>query len=75
MLICSYPHVETNVLGAQKNLLTETVLLSTHGICFGLGLRKLIFNYTLLSRDLAMCRHMYCQKKIVIWIPMIRGVS
>ena len=35
MLIFSYPQVETNVLGAQKNRLTEMVLLSTHGICFG----------------------------------------
>ena len=27
--------VETSVLGAQKNRLIETVLLSTHKICFG----------------------------------------
>ena len=31
----SYPSVETCVLGAQKNRLTGTVLLSTHNICFG----------------------------------------
>ena len=30
-------------LGAQKNRLIETVLLSTHNICFGLEIRKLIF--------------------------------
>ena len=28
------------VLGAQKNRLIETVLLSTHDICFGLEMRK-----------------------------------
>ena len=31
----SYPSVLTYVLGAQKNRLIETVLLSTHNICFG----------------------------------------
>ena len=30
----SYPSVLTFVLGAQKNRLNETVLLSTHNICF-----------------------------------------
>ena len=36
-LIFSYPSVLTYVLGAQKNCLIETVLLSTHNIhvCFG----------------------------------------
>ena len=33
--IFSYPSVSTCVLGAQKNSLSETVLLSTHNICFG----------------------------------------
>ena len=40
------------VLGAQKNCLTETVLLSTHNICFSLEIRKLIFNYALVSKGL-----------------------
>ena len=31
----SYPSVLTYVLGVQKNRLIETVLLSTHIICFG----------------------------------------
>ena len=31
----SYPSVVTYVLGAQKNCLIETVLLSTHNICLG----------------------------------------
>ena len=34
------------VVGAQKNrLIIETVLLSTHNICFGLEIRKMIFNW------------------------------
>ena len=33
--IFSYPSVLTYVLDAQKNSLIETVLLSTHNICFG----------------------------------------
>ena len=35
MKIFSYPSVLTYVLGAQKNPYFETVLLSTHNICFG----------------------------------------
>ena len=35
LLIFSYSSVLTYVLGAQKNCLNETVLLSTHNICFG----------------------------------------
>ena len=31
----------TYVLGAQKNRLIETVLLSTHNMCFGLEIKKL----------------------------------
>ena len=34
-LIFSYLSVFTYVLGAQKNRLIETNLLSTHNICFG----------------------------------------
>ena len=34
-LIFSYLSVLTCVFGAQKNRLNETVLLSTHNICFG----------------------------------------
>ena len=32
--IFSYPSVLSFVLGVQKNRLNETVLLSTHNICF-----------------------------------------
>ena len=42
----------TFVLGAQKNRPIETVALSTHNICFGWEIRKLIFIYALLSSDL-----------------------
>ena len=41
LLIFSCPSVLTYVLGAQKNRLIETVLLSTHNICFGWEIRKL----------------------------------
>ena len=35
IFIFSCPSILTYVLGAQKNRLIETVLLSTHNICFG----------------------------------------
>ena len=47
--IFSNPSVWTYDLGAQKNRLIETVLLSTHNICFGWEIRKLIFWYDLLK--------------------------
>ena len=37
-------------MGAQKNRLIETVLLSTHNICFGWEIRKLNFRYALLTK-------------------------
>ena len=39
-------------LGAQRKPLIETVLLSTHNICFGGEIRKIIFKCTLLSGGL-----------------------
>ena len=36
----SYPLLLAYVAGAQKNSLIETVLLSTHNICFGWEIRK-----------------------------------
>ena len=36
----------------MDNLTVETVLLSTHNICFGWEIRKIIFSYTLLSGGL-----------------------
>ena len=46
-MIFSFHSALTCVEGAQKNRLNETVLLSTHKICFGWEIRKLIFNETL----------------------------
>ena len=43
LLIFSYLSVLTYVFGAQKNRLIETVLLSTHNICFGWEIKKIIF--------------------------------
>ena len=48
----SYPPFLTYVLGAQKNGLIETVLLSTHNIHFGREVRKLFFCYALLTKGL-----------------------
>ena len=42
------------VLGGQKNHLIETFLLSIHNICFSRVIRKLIFNYALLSGGLVL---------------------
>ena len=52
LCLFSYPSVKTYVLGAQKNRLIETVLLSTHNICFGREIRKLNFCYALLTEVL-----------------------
>ena len=40
-LLFSHPSVKTCILDAQKNRLNETILLSTHNICFGLERWKL----------------------------------
>ena len=48
----SYPSILTDLLGAKKNRLIETVLLSTHNICFGWEIRKLNFCYILLTNVL-----------------------
>ena len=39
----------TSVLGAEKNRLIEMVILSTHNICFGKEIRKIIIKYKFLS--------------------------
>ena len=46
--IFSYPSVKTYVVGAQKNCLNETVLLSTHNISVGWEARKLTIDYALI---------------------------
>ena len=50
--VLPYQSVKTCVLGAQKNRLIETVLLSTHNTCFGWEIRKQIFQYAILSGGL-----------------------
>ena len=35
LVLFSYPSIEINVFGSQKNRLVEKVLLSTDNICFG----------------------------------------
>ena len=52
MQLFSYPSNLNIFLGAQKNRLIETVLLSTHSICFGREIRKIIFSYAHLSGGL-----------------------
>ena len=50
--IFPYPSVLTYDLGAQKNRLIETVLLSTHNIYFGWEIRKWFCDNTLLTRGI-----------------------
>ena len=48
----SYPAVETCFVGVQKNHRIETVLLSTHNICFYRGIRIIFFNYIRRTLDI-----------------------
>ena len=50
----SYPPVETFALGAKKNRLIKTVLLSTHSICFVWEIRKVNYDHALLSGGLGL---------------------
>ena len=52
----SYRSVKTYVLGAQKNRLIETILLSTHNICFGWGIKNSFSRYTLLTESWSIVR-------------------
>ena len=40
---------QNTCLGAQKNCLCETILLSTHNICFGRGISKILVNFVVLT--------------------------
>ena len=51
--------ISFTVLGAQKNRLNETILLSTHNICFGWDIRNLFFEYALLSWGLGRPRRQW----------------
>ena len=49
MRLFSYPLVKTCIVGAQKSHLIETVLMSTHNICYGTEIRKNNFQvYTII---------------------------
>ena len=52
-------------LDTKNNHLIETVLLSTHNICFDQEIRKLIFNYALLSRG------MWGIKISTVWMALV----
>ena len=52
-LIIFYLKILAYVLGTQKNRYIETVLLSTHIICFDWEIRKAVFCYALLSEGLS----------------------
>ena len=39
-------------MGTQKNRFIDTILLSTHNICFGWEIRKLFFRYAILTKGL-----------------------
>ena len=49
-------HQKNMCLGAKKNRLIETVLLSTKNICFGSEIRKLFLWYALLTKGLLSLR-------------------
>ena len=51
LLLFSYLSIQKCVLGAQKNHLIETVLLSTHNM-FWMRNEEIVFQYTLLSGGL-----------------------
>ena len=57
------------VLGAQKNRLIETVLLSTHNICFGCKIRKIFFCHTLFNLVLMIYKTLL--KMEIIWHTII----
>ena len=52
----SYPYFLAYILGAQKSRPIETVLFSTHNICFGLEIITLFFCYSLLTKGLICIR-------------------
>ena len=44
--------------------LIETVLLSTHNISFGWEIKKIVFQYILLSGALTLTRHFTCRAQM-----------
>ena len=57
MIVIIFIPINLNMcLGAQKNRLIEAVNLSTRKICFGCELKKIVFQYTLLSHGSAVAQ-------------------
>ena len=53
------------VMGALKNRLNETVLLSTQNICFGTEIKKkYIYSFLIDSTYLEACISIYLQKRV-----------
>ena len=73
LLIFSYPSILTCFLGAQKKRLIETVLLSTHNICFVLEIRKSIL-VTLFYLEACTCMFLHLIEWI-IWAPSRENLS
>ena len=72
LLFIPYPSIHTCVLGTQTNRLIETVLLSTHNICFGLEIKKIGFQYALLSGGLLKplkVSHFIARRCLLTWHP------
>ena len=65
--IFSYPSILSYVLDAQKNRLIETVLLSTHNICFGLRNKIIIFWLHTLIYVYVACDPMAAMILAVMW--------
>ena len=60
------------ILGAQKNRLNETVLLSTQNTCFGREIRIISFYHTLLSTSIDTDNTLY---SIEILSDMVRNCT
>ena len=50
--VSPYPSFLSVLFGAQKNRLNDTVLWSSHSLCFGWEISKIYFDFALLSRSL-----------------------
>ena len=54
----------------QKNRLSETVLLSTHNICVGLEIKKIVLQYALLSGGIVVVTSLFTVAPIVVVLCM-----
>ena len=68
LLLFLYPSIKTFVLGTQKNRLIETVLLSTHNICFGWEIKKIVFQNALISGALVLLCHTVITERGAQWL-------